>query len=567
MTDRFPGHFVVPFLLLTLLYCSCVSPGHEDQEVGSKPNPYDNGRSNSFALAKVTGTTLLTNITEIGIFNTAGRVTCLLIDKADSNHLIAGAATGGLWSSSNRGITWSPVDDHLPTLNIRSLSQNPFQTNIIYASTYTSMMSGPSLNTPRPDIYKSTDGGQTFQLIPAAAGSFTLVGRVVCSPIDQNTVFATSDQNSARGVYRSQDNGQSFTLVLSLTNTVDDLEVLPDGSVLVSSGTDIYRSPGGNPGSFSLSVTGLTGPNTFMRMELAYCEGQPNNVYGVTTGGNSGVAVFRSVNGGQSWSFLQSLNSGIFTRAIGIKPNDPNYLFAGSVGLYLTKNAGASFDYYPVGGVDYWSVNFDPHNPDKVFITFDQGVVEVGLNPFNPDPYTAFKKRDSLFNCAQIYAGDFRWSGDKVLVGMQDLGTHQAFSGGTSNVLGNDGGYCFYHKQDSTKAYVSYQNGRIFKKSNLHIPFPQPGFQQPVSILNQLDMNNDNNIDEGYFFIHPFWVNNADGEQIYLPTKKRLWRSVDGALTGKLYPVIMMFSFPILQWMVIIRTTPSYTGPFQTRFG
>jgi hypothetical protein len=203
------------------------------------------------------------------------------------------------------------------------------------------------------------------------------------------------------------------------------------------------------------------------------------------------VSVFKSTNGGQNWSYLQSLPTAVFTRTVGVKPNNPSMLFAGSVGLYLSQNAGSSFAFYGVGGVDWWSVNFDPHNPDKVFMTFDQGISEVNLNPFNPNSYTAYVSRDSLLNSLQIYGGDYFLTGDKVIAGMQDLGTQQIYQGGRQNVGSNDGGDCFFNKQDTTVAYGTYQNGGIFKKTNINIPFPQPGFTNPIDITNQLDANND----------------------------------------------------------------------------
>src|SRR5690606_9206309 len=66
------------------------------------------------------------------------------------------------------------------------------------------------------------------------------------------------------------------------------------------------------------------------------------------------------------------------------------------------------------------------------------------------------------------------------------------------------------------------------KKMNAYIRFPNPGYTQPVTIMNQMDADNNNTIDDGAFFIHRFWVSDADGEQLYFPTKKRLWRSTDG---------------------------------------
>ncbi|RYZ55415.1 MAG: hypothetical protein EOP49_02880, partial [Sphingobacteriales bacterium] len=517
--------------LLVLFHCSCNSAHNETGKApGSKPNPYDDAPP-VISRAKVTGTTMLSNVVEIGLFDGAGRVTCLVIDKADSNHLVAGAATGGLWSTHDRGRTWAPIDDHLPTLSIRSITQNPLQTNTYYACTNTTMVTAAGSGIARPDIYKSSDGGQTFQLLPATAGTFNNVTRVVCSPLDVNTVYALSNKFlGGRGLYRSQNGGQSFTLVMPVANgEVNDLEVLPDGRVLVSVDDEVFRSPNGNSGTFTPSVSGLNGTNTFTYIDMAFSPSQPNRVYAITTGGNSGVGLFKSIDGGQNWTFQQSLVSGEFTRTLGVKPNNPDFYLAGSVGLYLTQNGGSTFNFYGAGGVDWWSVNFDPHNPDKLFLTFDQGIVEIGLNPFNPNANTAYKRRDSLLNCAQIYHGDYFVTGDRVIIGMQDMSTSVAYPGGEHGIgAGGDGAWCFFHKQDTTVAYASSQNGNIKRKTNVNIPFGQSGWTNPVSILNQLDADANGSVDEGAGFIHPFMMNNADGQQLYFPTYKRLWRSTNG---------------------------------------
>ena len=506
-----------------------------------EPNPYDSMLVTT--AAKGTASAFLTNVKEIGLFNGSGRITCMVIDKADSNHFIAGAASGGLWVSHNRGKTWAPIDDQLPTLNIQSITQSPLRPNTYYASTYTYMLSGPSTTVYRPDIYKSTDGGKTFQLVPASSGTFTTVARVVCSPSSASTVYALSDIiGNGEGLYRSTDDGKTFAQVLPTSGGVTDLEVLPDGTVVVTANTHIYRSTTGNAGTFTATLNGAAGAHTFSSIDIAYCESQPLNLYGVSTGGNSGVGIFKSMDGGQSWTFLQSLLSGVVTRAIGVKPDNPSYFFAGSLALYLSQNAGNSFSVYSVGGVDYWSVNFDPHNANKVFVTFDQGIVEVGLNPFNPNNNTAYIRRDTLLNSAQIYAGDHFVKGDKVIVGMQDRGTEAVFEGRDQSLASSDGGFCFFHKQDTTIAYGCYQNGGIFKKANVQIPFPQPGFTNPVSILNELDANNDGVVDEGANFIQSFWMNSADGEQLYYPTKKRLWRSTNGG--AHWVPISAFYNIP-----------------------
>lgn len=475
--------------------------------------------------AKTSGTTFIQNISELRRDDLCGRIMCLAIDKTNSNHLIAGANTGGLWESNDRGKTWSPIDDHLPSLSIFSIAQDPVQTNIYYASSFENMLA--TGNNARPDILKSTDGGKTFKLLPVTAGNFTRVRKLATSPNTSGVLYALSGGGSTRGLYRSTDYGQSFTQVLTYSGFSErDVEVMPDGSVIITVGADVYRSPNGNSGTFSL-VNGLNGANIFTNMDISYCESQPAIMYGLATGGSVDVGVFKSTDAGKNWTYMKKLNVGRFTNAIGVKPDDPDFVIGGSVGIELTRNGGNSFIPYTAGGVDYWSVNYDPANPDRVFTTLDHGINEYILSPFISDPQQSYTERDSMLNTAQIYYGDYWNTGDRVVMGMQDNGTLVA-GNEKANVGSSDGTYCYFHKQDSTVIYFATQNGRIQKKENVFIPFPQPGYKNPVYILNQLDADNNHTVDEGASFVHPFWMNNADGEQLYFPTRKRLWRSTDG---------------------------------------
>jgi photosystem II stability/assembly factor-like uncharacterized protein len=531
---------LAPCAALFFYASSCTSLEGKNAEGHEQEQEEELGEQPPVGVYKGTGVSYLLNVKEIGLLKSSGRITCLVIDRVDSNHLIAGASSGGLFASYNRGKSWAPIDDQLPSLYIRSACQNPLQTNTYYASCGMNILAGPSTTVYRPDIYKSTDGGHTFALIPATAGTFGSVIKVVCSPLNVSTVYALADNIGGSGLYRSTDGAQTFTKVYTSNIGVTDLEVLPNGTVLISIGTEIYRSATGNTGSFVQVANGTTGPNTFSNIDMAFCQSQPNNLFAVATGGTVGVGLFKSIDMGQTWSFVSTITSGQFTRTVGVKPDNPAMFFAGSVGLYVSLNSGGTLAFYGVGGVDWWSVNFDPQNANKVFMTLDQGVREVNLNPFNPNNNTAYVSHDSLLRTGQAYAGDYFVSGDRVIMGMQDLGTNLAYNYGVGerSVASGDGGACFYHKQDTTVCYGTYQNGNVFKKTSMQIPFPQPGFTQPLDIRNQMDANNDGTIDEGAFFISYFWMNNADGEQLYFPTRKRLWRTTNG---GTLWTPVSAF--------------------------
>src|SRR5690606_31577457 len=115
---------LIPFALYALISCT-QSGGHYSGAAQIESEPEEENGIQIINTSKVAATSLLTNVHEIGLSRSAGRVTCLAIDKANSNHLIAGTASGGLWSSVNRGQSWSPINDQLPTLSIRSICQNP----------------------------------------------------------------------------------------------------------------------------------------------------------------------------------------------------------------------------------------------------------------------------------------------------------------------------------------------------------------------------------------------------------------------------------------------------------
>ncbi|HTM66386.1 MAG TPA: hypothetical protein VL093_08710, partial [Flavipsychrobacter sp.] len=95
---------VVPCALLLFIAASCSSGnGNEPKRYGSAPEEEEGDAVRISTAAKVTGTLFLTNVHEIVSSDLTGRIKCMVIDKADSNHLIAGAESGGLWSSYNRG--------------------------------------------------------------------------------------------------------------------------------------------------------------------------------------------------------------------------------------------------------------------------------------------------------------------------------------------------------------------------------------------------------------------------------------------------------------------------------
>lgn len=470
----------------------------------------------------------LLNITEIGPTNVGGRTRALIIDIADRDHLIAGAVSGGIWQSTNRGQSWSPVDDHMPTLSVTSITQNPFSPNEIYFST--GEVRGNSAGIPGDGIFKSENGGQSFVQLPATLNdTFNNTWRIAHSLVDSHTVYVAT---TTQGLMRSTDKGLSFHQVFTAgSGEASDIEVFKDSSVLVAfRANGIYWSPDGEPGTFVKRDSGLPAA-LFRRIEMAYCDSLPNFIYAAFEDYTSDYleGMYRSVDGGISWAAVthpeQSFNYSFpwYCMMLSVKPDDPNFVVSGGAQAGYTQNGGITWLDIDYSHADYHIAVFDPWDPADLYIGNDGGVYKYRTNSIE------FSNQDlnNGYNVTQFYAGAFFPNGISCFGGTQDNGTQATQSANPvfNHINGGDGAFTQISQQNPDVSYVSYQNGKIRRADNSQNPFPTY-----FSVTYELDGDGNGSIDDGAWFINPFEMNRNDGEQIYFPTRTRLWRTKVGAL-------------------------------------
>lgn len=481
---------------------------------------------------KTTAESNLEFIQELGPSNVGGRTRTLVVDAADSEHLITAGVSGGVWHSYNGGASWTPVLDQNPTLAVMSICQNPFNPDVLYFST--GEPTGNSADIDGDGVYKSTDRGLTWTKLPATDNpAYNATWDIVHSTTDSNTVFVGTD---GFGLFRSTDGGQSFTQVLPELGAVTDVKVLPNGTVFAAlNGKGIWRSATGAAGTWTELGGGLPTTN-YRRIELAFCQNQPNNVYAAYED-NTGSSydsdlqgVYRSTDGGDTWVFIGNPSeppANVFFRfnwyafGFGVKPDDPNTVVVGSVQNAVTTNGGINWARLPEGHADNHVFVFDPQNPERLYCGSDGGIhryFALGL-PSNP------VSLNNGYNVTQYYAGAYFSIGDLSFGGTQDNGTNR-FGGSAAfnQINGGDGAFTAISQQNGNLAFVSSQNGFIRRSNNALQP--NPNF---VTVLNELDLNNDGDVDEGTWFINPFTNNPADGTQVYFVTNSRVWRSTDAA--------------------------------------
>lgn len=261
------------------------------------------------------------------------------------------ATNGGVWKTTDFGITWKPIFDEQPTGSIGALAVAPSNPDIIYVG------SGEGLQ--RPDlstgdgIYKSTDAGRTWTHLGLRDGQ--QIPQIAVDPRNPDRLFVAVlghpyGPNTERGLFRSTDGGRSFERILYRDENTGAVDV-----VLDPSNPDIIYA-------------------------VLWESRQAPWENGVFTGPGSGL--FKSTDGGTTW---QQLTGGLPTFAEGlgrigvtVAPSNPRRLFAtvevrGSGYLYRSDDAGATWRRMSDDGrianrpSDFAEVKVDPANADIVY--------------------------------------------------------------------------------------------------------------------------------------------------------------------------------------------------------
>lgn len=214
--------------------------------------------------------------THRGPYNVGGRTRALAIDKTNENIILAGGVSGGMWRSANGGSSWTKVTNLDDLHSVTAIAQDPNNTNIWYYGT--GEISGNSARASGAPyrgngIFKSTDNGQSWTQLSSTSSTpqtfnsdFQYCWNIKISPINSYIYAATYGR-----VYRSTDAGVNWTAVfdskdVNLTSpsssSVTDVAIDSNGKIYVAAGTD------GDMGGYYLSLdngdtwTNITPDNT-----------------------------------------------------------------------------------------------------------------------------------------------------------------------------------------------------------------------------------------------------------------------------------------------------------------
>ncbi|NJD18510.1 MAG: glycosyl hydrolase, partial [Gemmatimonadetes bacterium] len=322
------------------------------------------------------------------------------------NPLVAliGAASGGVWKTSDGGATWRPTFDDMDAQSIGSLAMAPSAPNEVWAGTGETFIIRPALAMGN-GIYKSTDQGDTWK--PMGLETVGRIGRIVVHPRDANTVFACAlghaygDQRE-RGVWRTRDGGRTWQQVLfadpgtgcaDLAMDPERPDILFAGmwSLLIrpwmldsgGTGGGVYVSRDGGESWSKIAGHGLPGADQKVGkvgVDIAYSD--PDRVYALFE--LEHPTLYRSDDGGRSWRTTSrdhdmAERAPYYTR-LRVDTEDPDRVYFASVRFGMSQDGGRTLvSAPPRGGGDNHDIWIDPTDSDR-FMVADDGGVNITLN-------------------------------------------------------------------------------------------------------------------------------------------------------------------------------------------
>jgi photosystem II stability/assembly factor-like uncharacterized protein len=338
----------------------------------------------------------------------------------------AGAASGGIYKTTDGGGTWQAIFDREPVSSVGALAVAPSDANVVWAGTgETSIRSNISMGW---GIYKSTDAGGTWRKMGLAETG--RIGRIVISPTDPNTVFACAlgnlyEPQQERGVYRTTDGGQTWQKVLFVDENTgcSDLAMDPSNPQVLFAGMwqmrlHTWTEESGGPGSGLFQST--DGGNTWKRLEghglpmpaqvvgkvgLAIARSDPKRIYAIIETGTGEPfqgkptaegELWRSDDGGASWQMMDPSHDvagrpHYYSRMI-VEPDNADQIYLltasyayspdGGKTLHVTRGypltAGGHVLVTPPQG-DFHDIWIDPTDADRIIVCNDGGV-GISLN-------------------------------------------------------------------------------------------------------------------------------------------------------------------------------------------
>ena len=427
----------------------------------------------------------------IGPANMSGRITDVEGIPSPSKTFFVAAAAGGVWKTTNNGVTFRPVFDNYGVAAMGDIAIAPSDTNVLYLGT--GEPNGRNSVSPGGGVFKSTDGGLTWAF--SGLKETQHIGRIIVHPTNPNVAWVAAvgalwTANRERGLYKTTDGGKTWVNKKYINDSTGfiDVDIHPrDPNVLFAASYQRIRGPyfmysGGkgsalwkstDGGETWTEVTGGGFPETMKgRIEVDISRSNPDIMYAMVeadTMPNPRPAagsraqtrpsgLYRSADGGRTWEKRADDNVRPFYYSqVRVHPTNPDRVWFSSTPVKVSNEGGRNAMNATVGlHVDHHAHWIDPVDPQRHIVGNDGG---IGISNDNGGNY--------IFPNTFVLAQPYNVSVDmavpyRVCGGLQDNGSWCGPSRRRQGPITNamwftfNGGDGFVTQQDQTDPNIIY---------------------------------------------------------------------------------------------------------------
>jgi len=332
-----------------------------------------------------------------------GRTLAVTGVVGEPNTYYFGSVGGGVWKTTDGGISWTPMSDKEKLASIGAIAVGESDPNVVYVGTGEACIRNNILQ--GNGMFKSTDAGKSWHFI--GLGDTRHIGRLAVNPKNPDIVFVAAlghayGRNPERGIFRSTDGGKSWQKVLYKDDQTGAIDVVFDPSnsnILYAALWQAYRTPysmvSGGPGSGLYRSTdgGSTwtqiqgngfAPGVLGRIGVAV-SAEPNRIYALVEADKGGL--YRSDDGGEHWRLINEdrrfrQRAWYYTHLFA-DPKNPDVVYILNTGTYRSIDGGSTFTQLSTPHGDNHGLWIDPTNPKRLINSNDGGAdisIDGGLH-------------------------------------------------------------------------------------------------------------------------------------------------------------------------------------------
>ncbi len=431
-----------------------------------------------------------------GPLNINGRINSIAVDASNSNIIYVGTAFGGVFKTTNGGGTWAPMFDAQNNLPIGQVVIDPNNSNNIWVGTGDKNISGTGYY--GGGVYFSNDAGATWTY--KGLSNTYVISSLMVDPTNSLTLYAGTMGNpfladNNRGLYKSTDGGTTWNQILFENDStgVIDLIMDPNNSAVLYAATftrmrtayrstfysnqcKVYKSTNG--GSTWTRLTGGLPVTDIGRIGLAISATNSNKLYAIIASTTSYIeGVYQSLDGGSTWNVRNSTDLetigtcyggfGWYFGRIHVNPTNDDIVYTYGVDKFISYDGGASWNLFAPDWSTY-EVHADGH--DLAFIDSQNILIATDGGLFKtPDNGITWNDIDNIPSTQFYHVTPLPLTQETFYGGAQDNGT---IGGNRSNssmwnwAFGGDGFKFYASPTDTNLRYYETQWAGIYYDDN-----------------------------------------------------------------------------------------------------